>query len=159
MESYHTEQIRENFKRLIAEQAVSIAAYEEALANFQARFDALLLTASRDTSAPRHESMRTGDGPEIYQTMLSVSYLGRFCFLGNTLSLRLLERLLRRPNQYVSYAQLQDDVWKAVRTPAAVRSVVKELRAKLRHAGMESLADAIDGHTAGHYRLTLDVTS
>lgn len=159
MESHHTDQIRENFKRLIAEQAVSIAAYEEALANFQARFDALLLTASRDTSAPRREPKQAGDGPEIDRTMLSVSYLGRFCFLGNTLSLRLLERLLRRPNQYVSYAQLQDDVWKAVRTPAAVRSVVKELRAKLRLAGMEALADAIDGHTAGHYRLTLDVTS
>jgi DNA-binding response OmpR family regulator len=56
----------------------------------------------------------------------------------------------------VSHEQLQEEVWDAVRSRSAVRSVVKVLRAKLRKAGMTGLADAIDGHVAGHYALFID---
>ena len=86
---------------------------------------------------------------------MSVVYRGRSCFLGNTLPLRFIERLLLSPNQYLSHEQLQDDVWNAVRSPEAIRSVVKELRARLRRAGMSRLAESIDGRVGGHYALML----
>jgi len=87
--------------------------------------------------------------------MLSVIFQGRSCFLGNTLPFRLLERLLRRPNQYVSHYQLQEGVWDGEPSPESIRSVVKELRRKLRCAGMDDLAKAISGRVAKHYRLNL----
>lgn len=94
--------------------------------------------------------------PRIDRRLLSVIWRGRACFLGNTLPFRLLERLARRPNIYVSCEQLLEDVWHGTRSMAAVRSVVKELRQRLRAAGMEDLAGAIDGGVSGHYGLMLD---
>lgn len=48
------------------------------------------------------------------------------------------------------------EVWTTVRDASSVRSVVKELRAILRAAGMANLADAIDGHVAHHYAIILN---
>ncbi len=81
---------------------------------------------------------------------------GKSCYLGNTLSFRLLERLAHRPNQLFCYDTLLQDVWESKRSREAVRSVVKVLRQKLRAAGMDDLAQAIDGNAAHHYGLMLD---
>jgi DNA-binding response OmpR family regulator len=78
------------------------------------------------------------------------------CYLGDTLPFLLLERLARRPNRLFRYDILLQDVWKCKRSKEAVRSVVKVLRQKLRAAGMEDLAEAIDGTTAQHYGLMID---
>jgi DNA-binding response OmpR family regulator len=96
--------------------------------------------------------------PTIDRSVMCVVYRGQSCFLGNTLMLKFLERLARRPNRYVSYDSLLSDVWNSIRENSSVRSVVKELRAKLRAAGMSRLSDAIDGHVSGHYGLMLDRT-
>lgn len=157
MDSHYQVHIRENLKRLITAHASSIAVCEEMLAVLQAELDAA--SAPPGNSIFAQSSKRTGDGPFVDRTLLSVTYRGQSCFLGNTLALRLLERLLHRPNQYVSYEQLQDDVWNAVRSPSAIRSVVKDLRSKLKLAGMRVLAEAIDGQAAGHYRLSLNSVS
>jgi DNA-binding response OmpR family regulator len=103
---------------------------------------------------PVEESARA-DRPLIDRTLLSVEWRGKTCFLGNTLPFRLLERLARRPNQYFSYEQLLDDVWEGPRSFSAVRSVVKVLRKKLTAAGMNDLANAIDGTVCHHYGLML----
>ena len=88
--------------------------------------------------------------------LLSVVYRGKRCFLGNTLPYRLLERLAGQPNRYVSYETLLDEVWHNQRSREAVRSVVKVLRAKLRSAGLGTVAAIIDGNVRGHYALMVD---
>lgn len=111
--------------------------------------------ASNQKQISSSQSKSAVNRPLVSRSLLAVTYRGKTCFLGNTLPLRLIECLLRVPNQYVSHEQLQEDVWNGVRSRAAVRSVVKELRAKLRAAGMAKLAEAIDGRVAGHYAIFL----
>ena len=96
------------------------------------------------------------DRPIADEPLLSIRWRGKSCFLGNTMPFWLFERLARRPNQYFSYEQLLDEVWKGPRTFSAIRSVVKVLRKKLALAGMDDLADAIDGSVSRHYGLMLD---
>lgn len=101
---------------------------------------------------------RASDSPKskiLDPQLLTVVYRGKRCFLGNTLPYRLMERLARQPDRYVSYQALQDDVWHELRSREAIRSVVKVLRGKLREAGLDVIAAAIDGHVAGHYALML----
>ena len=77
--------------------------------------------------------------------------------LGNTLTFRLLERLARCPNQYVTHLDLIRDVWEDElldTTTATIRSLVRQLRCKLRGAGWTDLAAAIRGHN-GRYVLCL----
>jgi DNA-binding response OmpR family regulator len=86
---------------------------------------------------------------------LTVRWNGTTCFLGYTLPFRLLERLARRPNQYVTHEQLLLEIWGGTRSKSAIRSAVNELRARLSAAGMSDLARAIDGSNAGRYALNL----
>lgn len=95
----------------------------------------------------------------IDRTLLSVTFQGRVCFLGNTYPFKVLCHLAERLNAYVPYEDLLAAVWGGVRSDAAVRSVVKTLRARLRRAGLAGLADAIDGTAAGHYALKLAAQS
>ncbi len=103
----------------------------------------------------RHCTRTVCSVPVIDRSLLSVVHAGRICFLGNTLPFKFIARLARQPNVYVSYEDVLSEVWQGVRSDAAVRSVVKTLRSKLRKAGMNILADAIDGTVSGHYALTL----
>ena len=93
--------------------------------------------------------------PRMDHSTFSVRHEGGICFLGNTLPFRLLARLLRRPNSYVSHQILLDEIWEGIRSPEAVRSVVKTLRSKLRDAGLVTLSNSIDGKTRGHYAVFL----
>jgi DNA-binding response OmpR family regulator len=93
-------------------------------------------------------------GLSIDTDALMVSYHNKRCFLGNTLPFHLLRRLAQRPNAFISHDRLFDDVWHCQRSKCALRSVVKELRGKLRRAGLGKLADAIDARKGG-YRLRL----
>jgi DNA-binding response OmpR family regulator len=78
------------------------------------------------------------------------------CRFGPTTPFRLIERLSRRPNIYVTYEQLIDDVWDGqARSETAIRSAVRELRRILREAGMKSVADTIHGQ-GRCYGLMLD---
>lgn len=151
MKVHPTQRIQETLRKMATAHAAAMAASEEVMALLAAEFDAATASATRTSTTQSTAS----DRPVIDRPMLSVSYGGRSCFLGNTLPFRLLERLLRRPNQYVSHQQLQDDVWDGEPSPESIRSVVKELRRKLRCAGMDRLAQAINGKVARHYSLTL----
>jgi len=94
--------------------------------------------------------------PTTDRTNFVIHWRGKSCYLGNTLPFKFFERLARRPNQLVPCDQLLDDVWQCCRSREAMRSVVKVLRQKLGQAGMDDLADAIDGTTARHYGLMLN---
>jgi DNA-binding response OmpR family regulator len=87
---------------------------------------------------------------------LSINWGGRTCYLGFTLPFQLFEALARRPNRYIPVEELLDEVWTQVRSDAAVRSVVRDLRARLREAGMADLAEAIDGSNHGRDGLMLE---
>ncbi len=86
----------------------------------------------------------------------TVRWKERSCFLRNTMAFRLLERLARRPNEYVSTERLLDELWSATRTHSTVRSTVCGLKTKLRASGMRDLAESIDGKNPGHYGLMLE---
>jgi len=93
--------------------------------------------------------------PLLDESTLSVVWRGKALHLGNTLAFRLLERLARCPNQYVTHLDLLRDVWEDEYTATAtIRSLVRQLRRKLRGAGWTDLAAAIRGHN-GHYVLSL----
>lgn len=86
---------------------------------------------------------------------LQVVFHGRSCELGDTL-FRLLQRLAKRPNTYVTHEDLLVDAWDGRRSEAAIRSAVKRLKQTLRRQGLADLADAIDGSRSGRYRLRVD---
>jgi DNA-binding response OmpR family regulator len=87
----------------------------------------------------------------------SLHWETRVCVLGHTMAFELMERLCRRPNEYIQVDRLIDELWSGPRTYSTVRSTVCRLRGKLRVAGMTDLAAMIDGDTRGHYRLRLKV--
>ena len=75
-----------------------------------------------------------------------VEWDGKQCFLGYTLPFRLLQLLAHRPNQFHSYDQLIGELWDGnLRSHSTIRAVARDLRRKLREAGMETLAHAIQG--------------
>ncbi|MGO9110204.1 MAG: helix-turn-helix domain-containing protein [Thermoguttaceae bacterium] len=95
-------------------------------------------------------------GPSITdRATFSVHWADRTCRLGDTMPFRLLERLARRPNRFIHCDVLLEELWDEHTSSEAVRSTVKILRRKLTAAGMEDLAEAIDGSTARHYALML----
>jgi DNA-binding response OmpR family regulator len=76
----------------------------------------------------------------------TVTYRGCTCCLGNTLVFRMIERLARRPNQFIPFDRLIRDVWDGQpKSDEAIRSLVKELRDRLRKNGMRKLASSIRG--------------
>lgn len=104
-------------------------------------------TESEGEAAPGLPELR------VERAMLAIIWRGRTCHLGNTLPFRFIERIARRPGHYVRVSQLVDELWGGSRSPSSVRSVVSELRFKLRAAGMGDLAELIDGSNPGHYGL------
>jgi DNA-binding response OmpR family regulator len=85
--------------------------------------------------------------PLIDQQRLCVQWKNKTCSLGATIPLRLLERLCRRPNCFVSQEDLLRDVWNGVKTASTVRSTIRRLKRRLESAGMTELARVI--HCAG----------
>lgn len=84
------------------------------------------------------------DFPVLDDNRFTVHWRGRSCELGCTLACKVLRRLARRPNFFVSCDQLRDDVWRQSEcADGTIRSEVRHLRRRLRTAGMEELADAI----------------
>ncbi len=93
--------------------------------------------------------------PLLDETTLSVIWRDKTLHLGHTLAFRFLARLARRPNQYVTHLELLREVWdNEDLATATIRSLIRELRRKLRDGGMTDLAAAIRGHN-GRYILEL----
>ncbi|MDB5335986.1 MAG: queC 2 [Planctomycetaceae bacterium] len=147
------QQIRANLERLANIHSAAMSALEESVAILQAELESLSEPQLSGFQQPKKSPQREQIAER--STFCAV-YGGRRCPLGNTLMFKFLERLASHPGQYVSHADLFQDVWNAIREPVSLRSVVKELRAKLRAAEMFDLSDAIDGRVSGHYRLILN---
>ncbi len=150
MNDVREQRIRENLQRLAAARLLAISLLEESIAILQTQLtEDSFVEGSQTTHAPDSSPL-----PIVDRRVMSVVFRGKHCFLGDTLMLRFLEHLIQHPNQYIAYRTLLDDVWKDQRDPSSVRSVVKELRARLEAAGMSELSAAIEGHR-GHYGLML----
>jgi DNA-binding response OmpR family regulator len=93
--------------------------------------------------------------PLLDQSTLCVLWKERKLHLGHTRGFWLLERLSRRPNQYVTHLDLLREVWDDEDAPVTtLRSVVRHLRRQLTGGGMADLAAAIRGHN-GRYILEI----
>ena len=91
----------------------------------------------------------------VDEARFSVGWEGASCYLGYTIPFKLLRRLARRPNHFVSCDQLRQDVWLGVdRADSTIRSEVRHLRRKLVAAGCGELAAKLCGRN-GHYALLL----
>jgi len=132
------------------EETLAVLCQELELGEIESFYEPLL---ARGASANDSDD---GGQPVADETLLSIRWRGKTCFLGNTLPFRFFERLARRPNQYFSYERLLDEVWEGPRSFSTIRSVVKVLRKRLVEAGMGDLAETIDGSVRGHYGLMLD---
>lgn len=152
MKDSREQQIRANLQRLVRAHAAAMAVLEESIAILQAQ---LAEYSPGDTPIPKLPvKTRNSEFPIIDRRVMCVVFRGKQCFLGNTLMLELVERLTVSPNEYVSYQTLLTEVWHGQRDPSSIRSLVKDLRVRLRAADMFELADAIKGHS-GHYGLML----
>jgi len=93
--------------------------------------------------------------PLLDESTMCVVWDDKNVHLGHTIAFRLLARLARRPNQYVTHLDLLEDVWDGEdRETTTIRSTVRHLQRKLRAGGMPELAAAIRGHN-GRYMLEL----
>jgi DNA-binding response OmpR family regulator len=97
------------------------------------------------------------DRPITDAGAMTVTWGGHTCRLSQMVLFRLMERLARRPGQYIPYDRLLRDVWDNRRSDAAIRSAVRLLREQLRGAQMPGLAEAIKA-TNRHMALILDET-
>jgi DNA-binding response OmpR family regulator len=94
---------------------------------------------------------------QLDRTTFTVRWDGRSCALGHSTAFRLLERLARRPNEYVSTDRLLDELWLGPRSYSTLRSTVCRLKSRLRGSGMSDLAVRINGRVHGHYALLIDI--
>lgn len=141
--NYH---LREAIRQLTDIHDVFINQFARALGLLHTELEAQEVSPWQAAIEVRQQSI-----PVLDHSTWTVLYCGRECFLGNTKSFFLLKRLLRRPNQDVSHAQLLSDVWECKVSSDAVRAAMKILRKRLRNGGMTDVACAIVGRTAGHY--------
>ncbi len=154
MDTRRREDIKHSLRSLAEYYAALIRLLEHTLALLyeEAALDPLNYAQSRlQAEQPSQQKSLVIDSETLV-----VHFRGKPCFLGGRLPFKLLSRLARRPDTYVTYEQLCADVWNYECTDDAVRSMVKMLRRKLRAKGLGELADAIDGSVPRRYALHLD---
>ena len=81
----------------------------------------------------------------VNPTTFTVEWNGRRCNLGPSILFKLIYLLARRPDRYLTYDILMENVWERRCSNTTIRSAVKRLRRALRDAGMSELAAAIKG--------------
>lgn len=142
----------------LAENLMTVAiCAEELRATIRAELDAKPVTQTiRGSGRPESDNPQGRNRPHVDHSTLSVLWDGRTCQLGYTVLFRLIDRLSRRPNQFVTFDQLLRDVWDGgLRSPDTIRSAIRNLRQRLNDAGMNRLATSIQGR-AGRYGLILN---
>jgi DNA-binding response OmpR family regulator len=92
---------------------------------------------------------------QLDRAAFAVRWGTKTCHLGHSVLFRVMEVLVRHPDQYISRERLLDLAWHGSRSDSTVRSAIGELRARLAKAGLHEVAAAIDGRNLGHYRLRL----
>jgi len=155
MEAQRRDQLKRSLRLLAQSQATLMKLFEEIISLLSAE-------ASLDPRTyfeqykPLGDSVSKVNGVQIDQQLLAVHYQGKSCFLGSTISFRLLKLLIERANTFVTHEVIFECVWtNEDQSPTALRSAIKILRKKLRSSGLDYVADAIKGSQSGHYNLHL----
>ncbi len=154
MDSHRREEIRNELRRLAESQAEQVNSLERMLTLVNEEFSLDPFTYFRRTTSPPTGAITTAHF-RIDPTLLSVTFRGKTCFLGNSYPFKVLLHLAHNRNTYVTHEAIFEAVWDGVRSDEALRSTVKMLRKKLREFGLPQLAKAIDGSAYGHYALKL----
>lgn len=94
--------------------------------------------------------------PEFDRERFTVSYgESQSCFLGNTISYRLLARLAETPGKFFALHELKTDVWgEDVVEDETVARAVRDLRGKLQKAGVRGIKR--DRSQSHHVRLIIE---
>jgi hypothetical protein len=152
METNRRERIQRSLRSLAESHAATIDLLEEAMTLLSDEFSLDPLTFLRRSSSADKNTPQLA----IDRGLLSVRFGEKTCFLGDSFPFKFICRLARSPNTYISYQELLSDVWQdQIVEDCTVRSTVKVLRKRLRAAGMNEVADAIDGSIRRHYVLKL----
>lgn len=100
--------------------------------------DAVRQEDAQNDTAPAAPS--PSSGLVIDRDKFEISYKGKSCELGNTLSFRLLERFSQARGVFLTIKILIDDVWKGKEvSDEAVQRQVSILRDKLKNAGIDGI--------------------
>ena len=79
----------------------------------------------------------------IDATTFTVKWRDQSCHLGPTILFKLIRRLARRPDRFLTSDTLMEDVWERRCSDTAIRSAIKRLRWALHDAEMSEVAAAI----------------
>jgi len=155
MNTAKRELFRRTLQNLAQSHAETIELLEQTFALIvdELGIDAITFWKARTASAANPTAERLF---RVDPDRLQIFFHGKACELGDT-PFRLLLRLAKRPNAYVTYEDLLADVWNGERSDSAIRSAIKRLRRTLRSQGLDELANAIDGSKPGRYRLNLEL--
>lgn len=151
MDSDRREQIRLTLQRMAETQAAMVDTLVQAQKLIEEEFLLDPVTYFQRTKAKTEARSKL----QIEPRLLSVTFRGKTCFLGNNYPFHVLRHLAQKQNTYVTRQELFDAIWGGERSEEALRSTVKVLRKQLREAGLADLAKAIDGTEKGHYALKL----
>lgn len=149
------EMFRRTLQNLAESQAVTLELLEKTFVLIGDELSIDAVTFWRTRTAPATSPVENASF-HVDPDRLQITFQGKACELSDT-PFRLLLRLAKRPNAYVTYEDLLADVWDGDRSDGAVRSAIKRLRHTLRSRGLSELADAIDGSKPGRYRLNVDL--
>jgi DNA-binding response OmpR family regulator len=154
MNTAKRELIRRTLQKLAESQATTLELLERtfSLIGDELGIDAVTFWRARATAGTQPTIERLF---HVDPDRLQVVFQGKRCELDDT-PFKLLQRLAKRPNTYVTHEDLLHDVWDGRRSDAAIRSAIKRLKQALRNHGLEELAEAIDGSKPGRYRLKVE---
>jgi len=102
---------------------------------------------------PPAEARDSSRALRVDRLTFTVTWRGRRCELGATMAFEVLARLAACPGRFVPADRLIEELWPGRRSYSTLRSTVCRLKAALKRSGMGDLADLLDGHARGHYRL------
>jgi len=151
MDSTHAPQIFKAAQSLRASLLVVITRVDDLCDLIEKAAPAALDTSPVVTGPPQRQL-------SVDRATYTVSWGPNRCVLGHTMAFHIMERLARRPNEYINVDRLLDELWTGSRAYSTVRSTVCRLKIKLRKSGMTDLAGLIDGSMRGHYGLMLQGT-
>jgi hypothetical protein len=135
----------------------SLTSLHDALARIEARFRPAAASIGTDPEEDSSDLPQVANtGLQIDLTQGTLAYRGRTWFLGNTIVLRLAERLGRCPAKWFSFDELREDVWCDLATDeATIGRTIRLLRSKLKKEQITSITIENSRRMKRHARLLL----
>lgn len=135
----------------------SLTSLRDALARIEARFRPAAASIGTDPQEALSDvSQVANTGLHIDLTQGTLTYRGRSWFLGNTIVLRLAERLGRCPAKWFSFDELREDVWCDLATDeATIGRTIRLLRSKLKKEKITGITIENSRSMKRHARLLL----